>query len=364
MESEETKEGQEQSTQQQQGSQEQSTTPDRYTELLAQANEGEQKEEKKEETDEEIEIEQEAKDKLTELGYKDEDLKTLKPEEIQKIIDEDKKKEVSDEEQISYAEDKLIFEKGTEKKELSKIDLGDGNFAFVPEHLKDGLLRQNDYTKKTMALADERRNFETQKQSLTQLQEELYKLNYIDYLGQPFQVQEPEEPLRRDFIEDLDKYETKADAEEAYEKAKKEWKKHKEEYDKKKKEYDEDVSALKNVTQSVLNENNKMVDEFEKKYGKEALETTFKKAQSYINPHVFKGTVAFPKDALELIYKGMKYDEDIKKVQKDTEIKTVKTLNDKHKTVIKITKGKEIKKDDSFIKNLPERYNFMKDIPK
>lgn len=362
METEENKEGQEQSTQTQQGGNEQSTTPDRYTELMNKVSEGEEKQgEKIEEKEETIEIEQEAKDKLTELGYNDEDLKNLKPDEIQKIIDGETKKEISDEEKISIDDTKLIFEKGKDKTELSKIDLGDGNFAYVPEHLKGGLLMQNDYTKKTMKLSEERKEFESQRQTLETLRDKLFELSYIDELGQPFSFEEPEEPYKRDFIDD-EKYLDRDEAEKAYEKAKKEWKVKKEEWDKNKKGYEDNKANLKILTQQVLAKNNEMLENFEKKYGKPALETTFKKAQSYINPHVFKGTVPYPEDALELIYKGMKYDEDIKNVQKETAKKTVENLNDKQRKVIKITKGREVKTDTPSA--VIDRYKWVDNLPK
>lgn len=347
-----------------QGGEGQPTTPDRYTKLQKDIDErtGEKTVNDTNDTENDIVIEPDAKDKLTELGYSDDDLKTLKPDDIQKIIDEDKKKEVSDEEKVLIDDTKIVFEKGKDKTELVKLTFNDGSFAYVPESLKGGFLMQKDYTQKTMKLSEERKEFETHKQTLETLKDKLFELNYIDELGQPFSYEEPEEPLRRDFIEDIDKYPDREDAEKAFEKAKKDWKANHEKWVNSKKEYEDAKADLKILTGQVLEKNNRMVEDFEKKYGKDALEKTFKKAQSYINPHVFKGTVPYPEDALELIYKGMKYDEDIKKVQKETEKKTVETLNDKTRRVIKITKGKEVKTDTPSASL--DRYKWIDNLPK
>lgn len=251
---------------------------------------------------------------------------TQKEEKKEEKPEEKKKDEVIDDEEIIYEDDKITFKKGEEKKELVKVDLGDGSFAYAPLDKKDGYLRQADYTKKTMALSEDRKTFESIKAQVEAEKQIIEAEKFIDILGK-----QPDKPQLKDFTQSDGKYYLKFDSEEAaiegYEKAREQYEEN----------YPKWLSAktnLDNIIASVKASNNKMIADFTEKYGKETADEVINTASQYINPLVFKEVVPYPSDALEIIRKGLNYDKDIAEAVKKAKEKLINDTNDK--------KGKKI----------------------
>lgn len=280
--------------------------PDRYKALFT-------------ETGDEKAVEEKPKETTTEEKPKE------KPEEVA-------------EEEIVYEDDKIIFTGKDGKTELIKVVNEDGTFAYVPESLKDGYLRQADYTKKTMAVAEERKAIEAQKAELEYVRNEAFALKYIDELGGL-----TEQPLEKDYLNPDGKYysqyETEEDAIKAYKADTQKWL-HKAELD----------TAVKQT----INTNTAMINAFVEKYGEEEYSEVAKEAQKYINPFIFKNLAPYPPEALEVLRKGLRYDKDLAEAKKGAKVEALKTFNEKPKrTVLKSTHNPTPKVPDV---NIPKRY--------
>lgn len=81
-------------------------------------------------------------------------------------------------EETTETEEQPLFNDDTE------IDLGEGRNPVKLAELKNGYLRQSDYTKKTQMLADERKTFETEKAELEPMRDWLDYVNSNPYLMQ------------------------------------------------------------------------------------------------------------------------------------------------------------------------------------
>jgi len=107
------------------------------------------------------------------------------------------------------------------------------------------------------------------------------------------------------------------------------------------------VIKNKNATQQ---ENKAMFEDFSKKYPEVPISKLVEEVNTYLNPTVTMGQVPFPKDALEVFYKGKNFDklaeekvkEAVAKVYKELDIKQGKS----EKTISNATKAKVIEKDD------------------
>jgi len=277
-----------------------------------------------------------------------EPVEPIEPVEPAEPIEPAEPKTTEIEEQITYDDEKLIVAKGEDKKELVRVVLDDGRIVFVPEDLKGGYLMQSDYTKKTMALADEKKKFEEDTKVNQKQADEVFKLRYADVLGQEFN--EPK-PLESEFLNDP-KYESEEQAKKAYRDADTKWWNGRA-------VHTENRATLNSRIAQVTQSNQKSFNAFKEKYGEEVYNKVFEKVQSYINPFVFRNIDPFPNDALELLHKGMNYDTDLAKAQAEASVKTVKNLNEKHtKTAVKLDSAKtQVHKtpDTTFI-NMPDRY--------
>jgi hypothetical protein len=107
------------------------------------------------------------------------------------------------------------------------------------------------------------------------------------------------------------------------------------------------VIKNKNATQL---ENKAMFEDFSKKYPEVPISKLVEEVNTYLNPTVTMGQVPFPKDALEVFYKGKNFDklaedkvkEAVAKVYKELDIKQGKS----EKTISNATKAKVVEKDD------------------
>jgi len=261
---------------------------------------------------------------------------------------EEKPKETKDEEEIIYEDDKITFTRGEEKTELIKIDMGDGTFVYAPESLKDGYLRQADYTKKTMAVAEDKKQVESLKEQIEYARNEAFALKYVDELGGL-----TEQPLEKDYLNPdgklYNKFETEEQAVEAYKADSQKWL-HR--------------AELEVTIKKTIDTNTAMINAFIEKYGEEEYDTVTKEVQKYINPFVFKNVVPYPQDALETLRKGLRYDKDMEEAKKTAKIEALKSFNDKGKTATRtVLKSSHNPTPKEVRTDIPERYQqLMKEI--
>lgn len=121
----------------------------------------EQPEQDSEETVEETEeVEEEVTEDEVEPDSDDEEQQDETEEETEESDEESEGEESEDDE-----------EAGTELSDETEIDLGDDKNPVTLKELKDGYLRQSDYTKKTQALAEERKEIESLQEEVKPVQE-------------------------------------------------------------------------------------------------------------------------------------------------------------------------------------------------
>jgi len=259
---------------------------------------------------------------------------------------EDKKDEkIDDTEEYAFEDNKLVINKGETKQELVKVELPDGNIAYVPENLKSGYLMQSDYTKKTQELKAEKDNFQKEKEQIENTKKAVEQLRYFDVLGTP-----PEKPSIKDFMDPDGKYynnyENETVARIAYEEAK-------EKYDEEKETYTKKEMQITTSKQHSREKNLEMGTKFIEKYGQEAFNKTIN-ALKVFNEYVIKELAPLPENAFEIIYKGLIYDEEVKKAELKAKESVFKSAAEKQE-VKKVIKGtKTISKPVN--SNIPERY--------
>ena len=104
-------------------------------------------------------------------------------------------------------------------------------------------------------------------------------------------------------------------------------------------------------------QNNEMFESFSKKYPDVNVDSFTTEAQKYINPSATKGLIPFPKDTLEIFYKGKNFDSLVKSKVDEAEKALTKKLFDewnkagksslpKVKSEKAITKEDDSEKDD------------------
>lgn len=101
-------------------------------------------------------------------------------EDTEEVTDDSEEVESDEESTEESAEEKPAFDDDT------LIDLGDGTQPIPLKELKAGNLRQADYTKKTQALSDEKKAFESEREQLRPVQEYKQFLDSNPYLIQKF----------------------------------------------------------------------------------------------------------------------------------------------------------------------------------
>jgi hypothetical protein len=104
---------------------------------------------------------------------------------VEPVVEGDDEPEVEETEESEETEETAEVEP-----EFVELELG-GKTYEVPVELKDGFLKNEDYTQKTQTLAEERREVELQKQQITtqqaqyrfvqEIQDDLNEINQIDY---------------------------------------------------------------------------------------------------------------------------------------------------------------------------------------
>lgn len=277
---------------------------------------------------------------------------TNKPEDSK---EEKPKDEEADDEEYSIDGDKLIVSKGEEKQELVKVDLGDGKYGFVPEDKKDGYLRQSDYTKKTQKIAEK--------------EKELYQLQYIDILGS-----EVKKPSIKDFSFDKNKFmaeretlmnnadnlpdDFEFDDDKALENAEKEAM---EKYEKALKGYEQymtDKMKLDATVKDVEEQSVKNIAAFGEKHGEEVTAKVMETVKMLTNPLIYKKLVPITPEGLELIRKGLAYDNDVKLKSTASKIEKVKELNEKSRTKPVTRTSKHTPSTTPEDERRPERYRF------
>lgn len=115
----------------------------------------------------------EADDLLAQLDLGDSDKEQT--EEVEAEAGEEPEDDIEDIETDDDTEDDAEAEFQTESEYVdmdAKVRLDDGTTLTVKE-LREGNLRQSDYTRKTQALADERRQIETRNRDVAQLEQEI-----------------------------------------------------------------------------------------------------------------------------------------------------------------------------------------------
>ena len=280
-------------------------------------------------------------------------------EETKEESKEETTKETTEEpkEEVDYKLDKDTITIGKDDKQikLTRIDYGDGTFGLVPEDKKGGTLMQADYTRKTQDLADERKKLETEKAQYEAQKQYIETSKFIDEIGRP-PLQPVSDPLKEngELIKDKEGNVIGVAYNDSTELLKAQ------------KEYNDwfvKNTQLSNQQKVVKEQNLKMLEDFRKKYGDEEYQRIVAETGKYMNPYIFKELAPYPPDALELIRKGMNYDTDIEKLNKEIDAKIKDAVLKKVKELE--TKPKETKKTPSNQSqttqtgDIHERYNWI-----
>lgn len=165
--------------------------------------------------------------------------------------------------------------------------------------VKNGLLRQSDYTKKTQALTAERNAFVSQVQEFQKLQEEIA-------LSGSFE--EPE-PLESEYVDQFATDEERYDQIQNFRQKKSEWLASREQWLAKKTNYNSQREISRN-------ENTKNTESFINEYGNTAFEEIYPELMEIKAALNTTGTTPFPKNMLKYYYLGKNFDRIMKqKVQ-------------------------------------------------
>lgn len=265
-------------------------------------------------------------------------------------------------EEYAIEDDKIIISKGEDKKELVKVDLGDGKFGFVPEEFKDGALRQSDYTKKMQKVSEERK-------SLEQKEKELKTLEYIDVLGSEikkpslaeYKIDKRKFLAERRALENLYGYQFPEDYEYdddiALENAEKEAEAKFDKAIENRQVYLENKAKLNTTVKEVEEKSVKIIAEFAEKYGQETTEKVMSAVTQFTNPLIGKKLQPVTIEGLEILRKGLAYDSDIKTKGTVSKLDKVKELAEKNnKPNVKTFKKTPAKTPED--ERRPARYRF------
>lgn len=301
-------------------------------------------------------------DDFKEKETKEEPVKEEEKAEEAEVVKEEKKEEVIEESKkpvLKYADDKILFENGDDKQELVKVEFEPGKFGYVSSEFQAGYLKNKDYTQKTQALSERERNIEERQKALSARE-------YAILLGS--EVPKPKEPNIDDYITSggkyYEKYSNDDDAREAYKAALKAYTEGTSDEMKQYAKYSKDKEDLDKLKSQASTKTLEMIESFKSKYGEEEAEKVIAEAQKYINPFVVEGIAPYPEDALEIVRKGMIYDEEIKKMKDEMDAKVkaevakkIKELKSESKPENKGQQPVTEPVDD----NIPSRYgNWLK----
>lgn len=240
-----------------------------------------------------------------------------KKEEVKDDADEDGKSEEGAEENADPNDDypeEIELEDG---KKLVAVKVDGITVHTTPDkatEVKNGLLRQSDYTKKTQALNTEKQQIAKEKAVLINQIKEYQKFQEESDLAGGF---DDPEPLESEYIDAFLEDDEKAAKIQEFRKDKTEWLKRREEYMGKKAEY----TTQKKQAEAMNVQNS---DAFIKEYGSEALEDIYPELMEIRQALKTTGTKPFPKDMLRNYYRGKNFD---KLVKAEVEKERKKILN-------------------------------------
>lgn len=283
------------------------------------------------------------------------DEKLAKPEEEPEVEEKKEEQEEDSKPVFEYEDGKVTIKKGEEKQELIEVEI-DGKKGLVSSEFKDGFLRTKDYTQKTQKLSEEKKLVEEKEAALKERE-------YMLYLGK--EPKKPQEPDLDDYIDSkgkyFSKYDTDEEAKDAYKQAVKDYNEGTSPEMQQYQKFVDDKTKLDKVKSEAQEKTLEMIESFKEKYGEEEAEAVISEAQKYINPYVVEGLQPYPEDALEIVRKGMKYDEDLKALKDEIETKVKEGVAAKMKA-LKETKpvAKATQPQDTPVnKNIPDRYGFI-----
>lgn len=166
------------------------------------------------------------------------------------------------------------------------------------EEVKNGLLRQSDYTKKTQALSEEGRRIEAERSALIRQINEYRAVQEEMALAGSFD--EPE-PLESEYVDQFADDEEKREQILKFREDKQKWLNNRENHLSKKAEY----QTRKKTAEA---ENNANAERFISEYGNEAFETIYPDLMEIRAALNTTGTAPFPKDMLKIYYRGKNFD--------------------------------------------------------
>lgn len=122
-------------------------------------------------------------------------------------------------------------------------------------------------------------------------------------------------------------------------------------YKNQEKELYQNYQAVLQNKQVAAQENAQMFEDFSKKYPTVPIKTIVEEVQTYLNPTVTLGQVPFPKDALEVFYKGKNFDKLADEKVKEAVAKVYQELGVKQgksekKVVTTVKEKTKVKEDD------------------
>lgn len=207
--------------------------------------------------------------------------------------------------------------------------------------VKNGLLRQSDYTKKTQALTQEKQRIESEKALLVRSVREFQALQEEIALAGGF---DDPEPLESEYVDPFADEEDRREQVRKYREDKNKWLMNRENHLAKKGEY----SARRQQTES---ENNSNAANFIKEYGQEAFEEIYPDLMEIRKALNTTGTSPFPKDMLKNYYRGKNFEKLVKaevEKAKKTLIEKVDKNVKKSGTIRQVGTGGSTKSGDQY----------------
>lgn len=207
--------------------------------------------------------------------------------------------------------------------------------------VKNGLLRQSDYTKKTQALIQEKQRIESEKALIVRSVRELQALQEEIALAGGF---DDPEPLESEYVDPFADEEDRREQVRKYREDKNKWLMNRENHLAKKGEY----SARRQQTKS---ENNSNTANFIKEYGQEAFEEIYPDLMEIRKALNTTGTSPFPKDMLKNYYRGKNFEKLVKaevEKAKKTLIEKVDKNVKKSGTIRQVGTGGSTKSGDQY----------------
>lgn len=239
------------------------------------------------------------------LGISDEK-ETKKPDPKQqtntKDTPESKEDVTKDDPEPGEDPDEIELENGTK---LIAVTVDGITVHTTPEkaaEVKNGLLRQSDYTKKTQALTEEKKKIESERSVFYRQIREFQALQEEIALAGGFD--EPE-PLESEYVDQFADEDEKREQIAKFREDKRKWLTERENHLGKKAEY----SARKKDAEV---QNNTNAENFIKEYGQEAFEEIYPDLMEIRKALNTTGTSPFPKDMLKNYYRGKNFEKLVK----------------------------------------------------